>query len=85
MHRHGSQNLFGYLTVRKIDARPPYSLLPRGFNVPNNFLICRGVDPFGVLEEDERYAVPSLDEVKKYKRFEKSHHRDGRRSPNHVN
>ena len=36
-----------------------------------------------VLEEDERYAVPSLDEIKKFKRFDKAL-KEGRRSPGKV-
>merc|ERR1712142_207567 len=30
------------------------------------------VDPFAALDEDERFAIPSLEEVKRIKRFEKT-------------
>ena len=38
----------------------------------------RGGDPFAVLEGDERFAVPSIEDVKKMKRSGKSSRNDGR-------
>ena len=39
-----------------------------------------GGDPFATLEEDERFAVPSIEDVKKMKRLGKSHSRNDGRS-----